>query len=76
MKLPTNIDGWLKFLALADATVVNSTAGPTLRTERNSANPIPMASKSRQRLAKMLVEHFGTVEAAREEIRKVKRLLD
>lgn len=72
MKLPNNIDGWVKFLANTNATVVDSPAGPTLRMERNSANPILMASKSRQRFAKALVDHFGTIEAVREEIRKIR----
>lgn len=72
MKLPNNIDGWVKFLANANATVVDSPAGPTLRMARSCANPIRMASKSRQTVAKMLVEHFGTIEAVNEEIEKVK----
>lgn len=72
-ELPNDISGWVKFLANNNATVVDSPAGPTLRMARNSANPILMASKSRQRLAKMLVDHFGTIEAVREEIEKIKR---
>lgn len=72
MKLPNGISGWVKYLASINATVVDSPAGPTLRMERNSANPILMASKSRQRFAKTLVEHFGTIEAVRKEIGKIK----
>lgn len=70
MKLPNNIEGWVKFLANNKASVVDSPAGPTLRMARNSANPILMASKSRQRFAKTIVEHFGTIEAVNREIRK------
>lgn len=73
MKLPNNINGWIKYLTDNNATMVNSPAGPTLRMARNSANPILMASKSRQRFAKTLVEHVGTIEAVKEEIRKIKR---
>ncbi len=71
--MPNDINGWLKFLAKNNATVVNSPAGPTLRMARNSANPILMASKSRQKFAKMLVEHFGTIEVVNREIGKIKR---
>ena len=71
MKLPNDINGWLKFLANSNATVVNSAAGPTLRMARNSANPVLMASKSRQMFAKRLVGHFGTIEAVNEEIGKI-----
>lgn len=73
MKLPNNIDGWLKFWANNNATVVNGPAGSTLRMARNSANPVLMASKSRQRFAKTLVEHFGTIEAVKEESGKIKK---
>lgn len=66
-------NGWVKFLANNNATVVNSPAGPTLRTARNSANPILLASKARQTVAKMLVEQFGSIDAVNEEIEKIKR---
>ena len=55
-------------LNTSNATVVNSATGPTMRMARNSANPVLMASKSRQRFAKMLVERFGTIEVVNREI--------
>lgn len=73
MKFPIDTNGWLKFLADNNATLVNSAAGPTLRMARNSTTPILMASKSRQRVANTLVDHFGTIEAVNGEIGKTKR---
>lgn len=73
MKLPNDISGWIKFLANNNATVVDSPAGPTLRMARNSTIPFHLASGARQTVAKMLVDHFGTIEAVREEIEKIKR---
>lgn len=72
-ELPNDISGWVKYLANSNATVVNSPAGPTLRTARKSANPVLPASKARQTVAKMLVEQFGSIKEVNEELGKIKR---
>lgn len=73
MKLPNDINGLLKFLANKNATLVDSPAGPTIRMARNSTIPLPMVSKTRQMVAKTLVEHFGSIEAVNKEIVNLKK---
>lgn len=72
MKLPNNIEGWLKCLADNNATVVKSPAGSTLRFEENSTHQKLLTSHARQMVAKTLVEHFGTIAAVNKEIGKIK----
>lgn len=72
MNLPNNINGWVKYLANSNTTVVDSPAGPTLRMARNSTIPFHLASGARQSVANMLVERFGTFDGVNEEIGKIK----